>query len=104
MRVGLGGGEGCPPFSTGLGMGAAAIEWAFAGRRRCWDPDVNVRLTLLQCPQTISLQKSGNGQTANSCLCFLPLDQYLPSPRPSGRSLVIIGPGPVARANGFSGS
>jgi|SRR5713101_250895 len=34
-----------------------------------------------------------NRQTATSGLCSLPLDQYLPSPRPSGGSLVIIGPG-----------
>jgi hypothetical protein len=32
-------------------------------------------------------------QTAASGSCSLPLDQYLPSPRPSGGSLVIIGPG-----------
>jgi hypothetical protein len=37
--------------------------------------------------------KPCNGQTATSGLCSLPLDQYLPSPRPSGGSLVIIGPG-----------
>jgi hypothetical protein len=45
--------------------------------------------------------KPCNGQTATSGLCSLPLDQYLPSPRPSGGSLVIIGlgiglPGPIA--------
>ena len=32
-------------------------------------------------------------QTATSGSCSLPLYQYLPSPRPSGGSLVIIGPG-----------
>jgi hypothetical protein len=32
-------------------------------------------------------------QTATSGSCSLPIDQYLPSPRPSGGSLVIIGPG-----------
>ncbi len=32
-------------------------------------------------------------QTVTSGSCSLPIDQYLPSPRPSGGSLVIIGPG-----------
>jgi hypothetical protein len=34
------------------------------------------------------------------CGCLL-LDQYLPSPRPSGWSLVTIGPGNQSRANCF---
>jgi len=37
--------------------------------------------------------KSPKRQTIASGWCFLPVDQYLPSPRPSGGSLVIIGPG-----------
>jgi hypothetical protein len=42
-----------------------------------------------------------------SGLCSLLLDQYLPSPRPSGGSLVIIGPGiglpgPIAFLGGWS--
>src|SRR5712675_3227499 len=37
--------------------------------------------------------KSCIRQTVTSGSCSLPIDQYLPSPRPSGGSLVIIGPG-----------
>jgi hypothetical protein len=51
---------------------------------------------------------SCNGQTVSSGSCSLLLDQYLPSPRPSGGSLVIIGPGiglpgPIAFLGGWPG-
>jgi hypothetical protein len=47
-----------------------------------------------------------NGQTDTSDSCSLPIDQCLPSPRPSGGSLVIIGPGiglpgPIAFSGGL---
>jgi hypothetical protein len=43
-------------------------------------------------------------QTATSGSCSLPLDQYLPSPRPSGGSLVIIGPGTLPGPMAFVGT
>ena len=47
----------------------------------------------LKFPPDYIAVKSCNRQTASSGWCSLRLDQYLPSPRPSGGSLVIIGPG-----------
>jgi hypothetical protein len=43
-------------------------------------------------------------QTATSGSCSLPIDQYLPSPRPSGGSLVIIGPGTLPGPMAFVGT
>jgi hypothetical protein len=53
----------------------------------------NARLTLRQFSPDDLAAKRCSGQTATSDLCSLTPDQYLPSPRPSGGSLVIIGPG-----------
>jgi hypothetical protein len=47
----------------------------------------------LEFPQAISPATSRNGQTTVSGSYFLAVGQNLPSPRPSGRPLVIVGPG-----------
>lgn len=56
--------------------------------------DVRTVITRFDSPSPDYLvSRSWNGQTPAGGLWSLILDQYLPSPRPSGGSLVIIGPG-----------
>jgi hypothetical protein len=70
---------------------------------RKWDGEGGRRRVVLRFSPDYLPAKFCNRQTMTSGWCSLRIDQYLPSPRPSGGSLVIIGPG-NPRANGFLGT
>jgi hypothetical protein len=65
-------------------------------------PGGNARLTLLQFSTDSLAAKLCNGQMVASGLRFLLPHHCLPSPRPSGRSVVVFGPGMACQGRCFS--